>query len=166
MCTGQHTAPFCVCANQHMVLFFCVNGSCVCSLANILSCLVCTSQFKVTSCMCALANTQPHLVGALTKIWSCFSVQRGPVFALANTLSCLVCAQANIWSCFYVCTSQHTVLSWMCSSQHSHCDITTTVTANWLVHSHPSLVTDCRLYQCSTAILLQSVSQRKISSTV
>jgi len=126
----------------------------LCALANIQSCPLWTSQFKVTSRMCALANIKSHLVCVLTNIRCCFSVWTGLVCVC-------VCVQANIWPCFYACMSQHTVLSWMCTSQHNHCVITVTVIAKWQVLSHPSLVTNCRSYQFNFCTVHLTVTFRQ-----
>ena len=188
-CISQHMVTSCIraLANirwSHLVyVHWPTYGPVLCALANVLSWHACTSQhmvmfcvfalanIKVTSCMCALTNIESHTVYALTNIMSCFSVWTDQHMVMSSVCTSkhmvlFLCVQANIWSCFCVCMSQHTVLFWMCTSQQSHCVITVTVIAKWQVLCHPSLVTDCRLYQCSSVICLQSMPHRKISPTV
>ena len=95
----------------------------LCALANVMSCPVWTSQFKVTSCMCALTNIQSHLVCvcvckptysavALCEQVLCVCVC---VCALAKILSCLVCVHKKTNGPVFVCTSQYMVLFFMCA---------------------------------------------------
>jgi hypothetical protein len=124
MCTGQHTmVTSCVCMHwptyghvwymctgQHMMV-----TSWICALVNIWWSHLVYVQWPTNGpVLCALDNLRSHLVCVH---WP----KHGPVFMCeqVNILSCLVCVCAlfNIWSC-PVCTSQHAVLSCVCTSKH------------------------------------------------